>query len=99
MRTTWHDSGRRQRLPKGWATVIRPAVLDRDHHTCVMCGRPGNQVDHITPGDNHDLQNLQTLCAHCHATKSASEGGKAIHRGMRRQSLRKRPPEHHPGLS
>ncbi|MEU7177038.1 MULTISPECIES: HNH endonuclease [Streptomyces] len=34
-------------------------------------------VDHIEPGDNHDAENLQSLCRHHHARKSAREGANA----------------------
>jgi 5-methylcytosine-specific restriction endonuclease McrA len=56
-----------------WERVRRQA-LRRDHNTCVECGKPGNEVDHIREvADNgalYDLANLQTLCHQCHLRKS-----------------------------
>ncbi len=47
----------------------RAAVLTRDDHTCQHCGRPGNQIDHIS-GNSDALTNLQVLCEGCHNTKT-----------------------------
>lgn len=50
---------------------------------CVMCDAkgclsPATVTDHITPiaegGSKWDWENLQSLCARCHAVKSATEG-------------------------
>lgn len=53
-----------------WSTVIVPAVLDRDGHRCVLCGRlcphpRHHDVDH-RDGDrtNNRMGNLRTVCAH-----------------------------------
>jgi len=79
----WEGSTRRARLPKGWAT-LRRRVLRRDQYACQarfsdgqLCGQPATDVDHIEPGDDHSMANLQALCAWCHAHKSSSEGGTA----------------------
>jgi 5-methylcytosine-specific restriction protein A len=53
-----------------WSTVVVPAVLTRDSHRCVLCGRPcphprHHDVDHIVPrsqGGTDDGSNLRTLC-------------------------------------
>jgi 5-methylcytosine-specific restriction protein A len=95
----WAGSDRRERLPADW-TARRVRVLRRDGYRCQArdslghrCGMPANQVDHIDPGDDHSLENLQALCRWHHARKSSAEGN-AAHR--RRPSTR-RPPEPHPG--
>ena len=57
-------------LPSNWPN-IRAAVLDRDEHRCVQCGRlcphpRHHDVDHVVPrseGGGHDLANLRTICA------------------------------------
>jgi 5-methylcytosine-specific restriction endonuclease McrA len=79
----WQGSTRRARLPNDWARTRR-RVLRRDGHACQSvfsdgrrCGMPANQVDHIEPGDDHSMANLQALCGWCHARKSSSEGGTA----------------------
>lgn len=50
-----------------------------DRGICQICGRPGNEVDHIielTPDNIYDemialnLDNLQTLCHRCHTRKT-----------------------------
>jgi 5-methylcytosine-specific restriction endonuclease McrA len=57
-----------------------------------MCEAPANQVDHINPGDDHDYDNLQSLCRWHHARKSSAEGA-AARRPKQRQA---REPEPHP---
>lgn len=50
----------------------RKAVLDRDHHACVLCGSIENlQADHIKsfidyPELRLDINNGRTLCVSCH---------------------------------
>lgn len=87
----WESSDRKKRLPRDWHRV-RAIVLKRDRNTCVKCGKPANQVDHINAGDDHSISNLQALCPDCHKAKSSEEGVKA-----RQAKYGKRPPEKHPG--
>ncbi|WP_327162094.1 HNH endonuclease signature motif containing protein [Streptomyces zaomyceticus] len=95
----WVDSDRRSELPDNWYTELRPFVLQRDEYRCRwregsrVCGHHANQVDHITPGDDHRPENLQALCQHHHAVKSSREGNAA-----RWRETARRPPERHPGL-
>lgn len=93
-------SARASRLPADW-TARRVRVLRRDGYRCqardstgARCGEPANQVDHILPGDDHDLDNLQSLCRWHHARKSSAEGAAA----RRPRVTRTRAPEAHPGL-
>ncbi len=53
------------------------------------CMRYANEVDHIEPGDDHSLANLQSACSTCHQIKSSREGAAAKPR-------ERRPPEVHP---
>lgn len=57
----------------------RQQALKRDHYQCVKCGNTENlEVDHIknvASGGGHNLNNLQTLCHHCHKTKTTKESG------------------------
>lgn len=55
---------------------VRFAVLQRDNHQCVSCGKSPPavtlEVDHIIPvskGGNNDIKNLQTLCFECNRGK------------------------------
>lgn len=80
-------------------------VRERDFHTCRECGKPGHEVDHITPtkdgGDNRP-SNLQTLCTPCHDTKTRREAQDATeaayeangiapqHRGSSRAQAKRR---------
>jgi len=58
------------------------------------CTDKGTDVDHIKPGDDHSLDNLQLLCKWHHNKKSSREGNKA-----RPRLSEKRPKEAHPGLN
>jgi len=76
-------------------------VLRRDSYRCqardsqnILCGDPANQVDHIEPGDDHSLENLQSLCRWHHARKSSPEG----HAVRKPRLSRVREPEAHPGM-
>lgn len=72
---TWQRNGsskRRLELPSNW-TAIRAAVIRRDK-TCVLCGQPGNQVDHIDDPHDHSLTNLRLLCVPHHAARTARQG-------------------------
>ncbi len=58
---------RARRLPPS----VREAVVARDKGKCRACGRPGNQIDHISGGSG-DLGNLQLLCPECHNKKTTA---------------------------
>jgi 5-methylcytosine-specific restriction protein A len=94
----WQGSTRLVRLPKDWQRR-RQAVIRRDGGRCRRCGAPGaRDVDHIRPGDDHSLANLQLLCCRCHLPKSAREGSTAAATARRARHLtHARPPEPHPG--
>lgn len=64
---------------------IRKRILRRDCGVCQVCGRAGNEVDHIKPlaqGGTDDDDQLQTLCASCHADKTAREQGYRVKRAV-----------------
>lgn len=74
-------STRKQRLPSDWRTR-RLIVLKRDNGICYLCGQPGaDTVDHVEPGDNHNLDNLKAVHdrvePHCHRYKTSQEGNTA----------------------
>lgn len=97
----WENSNRKQRLPRNW-NQIRRKVFDRDYGLCQVespetgytCGEIASEVDHIVPGDDHSLANLQAICRWHHAKKSAAEGNAA----RIKFPPRNRKPESHPGL-
>lgn len=96
----WEGSDRRSRLPANWAALVGQ-VKKRDQNRCTWilpsrkrCPRPGTDVDHRRPGDDHSLRNLQLLCAHHHEVKTAMDNRRA--KGAIRASKR-RAPEEHPG--
>lgn len=99
-RSRWHTSDRRGRLPANWEAVRRQ-VAERAHYECqakvhaVGCNGVGTDCDHIVPGDNHSLDNLQWLSAECHKAKTARESAE---RNTRRKQMRLHPSETHPGL-
>lgn len=95
----WEGSTRRKRLPAGWASVIVPRILARDHGRCYLCGQLGaDTVDHIRPGDDHRDSNLAAVHdhapPHCHRLKSSREGNAAR---AARQGAGRHPVERHPG--
>lgn len=65
------------------------------------CPELATDCDHITPGDNHDVANLQALCGYHHSVKSGREGraGSDADRqpGGRWSRFRERPT--HPGYA
>jgi len=95
----WSTSDRRHRLPKDWPTV-KTQVKARAHGRCEAthhhphCDGHGTEVDHINPGDNHDLANLQLLSQLCHQVKTDSE---TAARNKLNAKLRRKPTEEHPG--
>lgn len=98
----WRNSDRRSRLPKDWAKR-REVVKQRAGGRCEellpsgnRCPRPGNECDHVEPGDNHALSNLQWLCKHHHDAKTRREAAAAYRRPQR--PVYKRPEETHPAL-
>lgn len=89
----WHTSSRRDRLPGDWASR-RARVLARDRYVCQVadesvCFGVATQVDHIVPGDDHRLANLQAICGPCHQKKTLEE------RAPKREG---KPVRKHPGL-
>ena len=47
---------------------LKEYIRERDNHTCQLCGKPGNIVDHIIPyavsGSSY-VENLRVLCCDC----------------------------------
>lgn len=92
---SWESSDRRSRLPADWSER-RQATKARARDRCEAtthdprCDGWGSECDHRTPGDDHDLANLQWLNPWCHKAKTQREAQAA-------KPKRKRPPERHPG--
>ena len=95
----WTTSTRSQRLPPNWP-AIRQRVKTRAQGRCEAaihepdCDGTGTDCDHITPGDNHNLSNLQWLSRPCHKAKTARENAAAR---ATMQAALKHPTERHPG--
>ena len=95
----WSTSDRHSRLPDEWQ-AIRRRVQARARGRCEAtvhapgCDGRGTECDHIQPGDDHSLTNLQMLSHACHTAKTQAE---AAARNRRDAALRKRPTETHPG--
>lgn len=56
---------------------VRVAILQRDGHACVFCGRTSRQgelkidlIDHSISNKFTNLSNLQTLCVECYSGKN-----------------------------
>jgi 5-methylcytosine-specific restriction endonuclease McrA len=68
----WATSNRRNELPSDWKRRRR-RILRRDSYTCVRCGAPAAEVDHIADPHDHNDSNLQSLCSSCHRAKTLAE--------------------------
>ena len=95
----WAGSTRKSRLPADWER-LRSVVLQRCGGRCEWddggrCPYPATDVDHVAPGDDHSLANLQGLCAAHHLTKTGKE---ARAKQLRIKSLARRPEEPQPGV-
>lgn len=104
-------SWRRSPLPRGWER-IRAQVLARDGYRCTFVGSDGVrcpssksnpiggrlEVDHVGDRDDHSLANLRTLCAYCHAQRTAQQAAEARRQAGVGYRPRARQPERHPGL-
>lgn len=88
------ESRRRSELPSNWK-ALRRLVLERDNSTCVWCGNPATDVDHIRRGNDHSLDNLRSLCHTCHMRRTGRDGGTAPHRPRLKTT---REPEPHPAF-
>jgi len=52
--------------------ALKAFIRERDNYTCQICGKYGDQVDHIKPFNvSHDSTpaNLRVLCRHCNNLK------------------------------
>ena len=94
----WAGSTRRSRLPPDWGKR-RVKVKARAKGRCQAtrhvpeCDGIGAECDHVVPGDDHSLPNLQWLSASCHWAKTLAEAKQAS--GDHRAAL-KLPREPHP---
>lgn len=86
--------------------ALRMRALDRDGWQCVECGaRHRLEIDHVEPVRTrpdlaYALDNLQTLCGRCHASKTRLEAGHKPLPPKRQewrdllQNMRRKPYEH-----
>ena len=94
----WHTSTRRTRLPHNWQ-ALRTQARNRAGGLCEAtthhphCDGTGHDADHITPGDNHSLDNIAWLNTNCHKMKTAAETA-----ARNKARTRRRREETHPGL-
>lgn len=76
----WDRPSDRAQKSRRWP-ALRLQALRRDDWQCVQCGARGRlEVDHVLavrdrPDLAFSLDNLQSLCASCHSTKTRSEMG------------------------
>jgi 5-methylcytosine-specific restriction protein A len=87
----WSDKGwdkRHRESRLGWASR-RKQAMERDRWLCQPCFKKGHitvatECDHLVPvfdGGGEEIENLQAICAECHAIKTADEAARA--RGFR----------------
>ena len=95
----WSTSDRRSRLPANWPQLCRQ-VKTRANGRCQAekhdprCDGIGTDNDHIIPGDDHRIENMQWLSGPCHRAKTAHESAA---RNQHTAALKRRPSEPHPG--
>jgi 5-methylcytosine-specific restriction endonuclease McrA len=103
----WETSDRRQRLPSNWGALVR-SVKRRARSTSKLgidqcekrlpsgarCPRPGRDVDHIIPNDDHSESNLRLLCPTHHERKTVQEAAQGR---LAYKRSKYRPSEQHPG--
>ena len=76
-------------------------MLKRCDHRCewvdgdYRCHEPATDADHIIPGDDNDLANLQGLCRRHHLKKTGREA-RAVQ--LKIKELRRLPEEKQPGV-
>ena len=95
----WETSDRRQRLPRNWPAICK-RVYSLYGGVCANpdCDSRASEVDHIVPGDDHSLGNLQPLCGPHHREKTLREAHAANRQKQAElRALKKRPQESHPG--
>ena len=99
-RSRWQTSHRHDRLPHDWQR-IRAEVKARANGRCQAkrhangCNGIGTDCDHIIPGDDNSLDNLQWLSGACHKAKTARE---TAARNAWYRETRLHPVENNPGL-
>ena len=81
----WRGSDRRIRLPEDWPQRREEAKRRNPQQVCHVCKLPGGtDLDHKTPGDLHDQDNLDWVHSwrdvkagrskvNCHALKTAGD--------------------------
>ena len=66
---------------------LRSRALERDRNSCLKCGKPAEEVDHIREiwegGPEFDLDNLQSLCHDCHVAKTNESRRRRDEQGKR----------------
>lgn len=71
----WKPSSGMRPLPSNWKSLAK-RVRQRDDFKCKLCGRWGNEVDHIIPRSQNgsdEMVNLRVLCSSCHSKKTEQE--------------------------
>lgn len=72
-----------------WQKRIRPSILERDGHECVVCGtKDFLTVDHIIPlshGGKSSFENLITMCRPCNMKKSTKTVGVHVYQEVARK--------------
>ncbi len=64
-------AGGYDKLARKLPDSVRKAILERDQGKCRICGKPADEIDHIS-GGRSDPTNLQLLCDSCHNEKTTS---------------------------
>lgn len=71
-RTTLKKSSKKQSKKEYAFRKISKDVVSRDDGRCVLCGKPYDEIHHITyrsAGGSNELNNLCCLCWYCHRVR------------------------------
>ena len=63
-------------------------VKVRDHHSCIICGAPAQEIHHIEPrsnGGTKDIDNLCCVCWYCHHAVVHGPESKAIKKVLKKK--------------
>lgn len=79
-------AGHRKDINQIIPIAMRRMVFERDNGLCVLCGKPGTEIDHTNEVKElvgkSVLENLRLLCHECHSNKTFADMERSRKKGM-----------------